>query len=500
MSSDATTSAFRQTRSISRRFRWTILLIGVFFILEFVGLYLSSWSALRSLARLHEITTTADISRQAREVIYSINETLAASTTQSGSALESSRNVLIAASKRELDLIRQAREIVNVEEEIEVTLSEAESVVVQMEAAFTRFGLNPAETEQARLLGNQFALEALEHLRKTQIQLTARADVVFKAVNENRNRPIIAGAAIALVLLSIALWFGLNASRRLSSSLTSLVRATKEITAGNMAYRAEIVEPDEIGYLANAFNLMTESLENRTVSRDAFERRSQELAAANRELEAFSYSVSHDLRAPLRAIDGFSHALLEENGDRLDEQGRKDLTRVRMASQTMGKLIDDLLNLSRLSRAEMKKEDVDLTEIASAIAKSLKESDPTRDVEFAIQADLHAEADPALIRIALDNLIGNAWKYTSKHPRARIEVGRAKSDGKTVFFVRDDGAGFDPAFATRLFGAFQRLHSAKEFPGTGIGLATVARIIRRHGGTIWAEGQVEKGSTFSFTL
>jgi len=148
----------------------------------------------------------------------------------------------------------------------------------------------------------------------------------------------------------------------------------------------------------------------------------------------------------------------------------------------------------------MKKVDVDLSDIALSIAKTLKESEPERNVEFIIAPDLHADADPALIRIALDNLIGNAWKYSSKHPAARIEFGRAKSDGKNAFFVRDNGAGFDPAFTNRLFGAFQRLHSAKEFPGTGIGLATVQRIIRRHGGSIWAEGAVEKGSTFYFTL
>ncbi len=225
-----------------------------------------------------------------------------------------------------------------------------------------------------------------------------------------------------------------------------------------------------------------------------------ELGAANRELEAFSYSVSHDLRAPLRSIDGFSHALLEDYADKLDEGGRDYLHSVRAATQRMGILIDDLLNLSRMTRTDMRLENADLGAIARSVAVELQKAQPERRVEFLIEEGLEAFVDSHLIRIALENLLGNAWKFTSKRESACIEFGRTHCDGKLTYYVRDDGAGFDPAHAGRLFGAFQRLHDKNEFPGTGVGLATVQRIIHRHGGRIWAEGAVEKGATFYFTL
>ncbi|HWP59039.1 MAG TPA: response regulator [Candidatus Acidoferrales bacterium] len=225
-----------------------------------------------------------------------------------------------------------------------------------------------------------------------------------------------------------------------------------------------------------------------------------QLTAANKELEAFSYSVSHDLRAPLRTIDGFSQALLEEYGAAMDEQARQHLGRVRAAARRMGELIEDLLRLARVSSAEMRHETVNLSGLAETVAAELRASAPERRVEFAIQPGLTAEGDRRLLRVALENLLGNAWKFTGKNAETKIEFGMTERRGKRAYFVRDNGAGFDMAYAERLFGAFQRLHNAAEFPGTGIGLATVQRIINRHGGELWAEAAVGKGATFYFTL
>ena len=239
---------------------------------------------------------------------------------------------------------------------------------------------------------------------------------------------------------------------------------------------------------------LNEELEHRVAERTA------QLEAVNRELEAFSYSVSHDLRAPLRSIDGFSLALMEDCADELGETGLDYLARVRAASQRMGQLIDDLLNLSRITRSDMHRERVDLSALAHSIAMEFQSVDQAREVEFWIAPDLMVEADPRLLQVALENLLGNSWKFTEKTRRAIIEFGSARDGDETLFFVRDNGAGFDMAYADKLFGAFQRLHPMTEFKGTGIGLATVQRIINRHGGRIWAEGRIGEGSTFYFTL
>jgi PAS domain S-box-containing protein len=229
-------------------------------------------------------------------------------------------------------------------------------------------------------------------------------------------------------------------------------------------------------------------------------RANAETDSANRELEAFSYSVAHDLRAPLRSIDGFSQAILEDNADQLDAQGKSHLTRVRAAAQRMALLIDGLLSLSRVSRSELHREHVDLTQVARAIGERLHETDPARDVAIVVEDGLTADGDARLLAAVMENLLDNAWKFTSQRPTARIEVGLTARNGGTAFFVRDDGAGFDMAHTGKLFGVFQRLHKASDFPGTGIGLVTVQRIVRRHGGEIWAEGQVAGGATFFFTL
>ncbi len=232
----------------------------------------------------------------------------------------------------------------------------------------------------------------------------------------------------------------------------------------------------------------------------ALQRRATELEVANRELEAFSYSVSHDLRAPLRTIDGFSQALLEDYGDQLPSDARNFLERVRNAAQRMAKLIDDLLELSRISRSPVERRTIDVSALAQSIAEELQQGEPARKVTFRIAPHLRAQGDAQLLRIAMVNLMNNAWKFTSKKPDPLIEIGRSRGQGEQIFFVRDNGAGFDMSYASKLFGAFQRLHAVTEFPGTGIGLATVQRIVHKHGGRVWAESTVDQGATFYFTL
>lgn len=225
-----------------------------------------------------------------------------------------------------------------------------------------------------------------------------------------------------------------------------------------------------------------------------------ELERKNQELEAFSYSVSHDLRAPLRSIDGFSHALLQEHSAALDAKGRGYLDRVRSAAQRMGELIDDLLELSRVGRAELVRSEVDLSKVARDVVRDLAQRDPSRHVEVEIAPTPAAHCDSRLLRVVYENLIGNAWKFSAKVPLPRIEVGADQSSGQTVYRVRDNGAGFEMAYAKKLFQPFQRLHGESEFPGTGIGLATAHRIVDRHGGRIWAEATPGGGAAFFFTL
>jgi PAS domain S-box-containing protein len=228
--------------------------------------------------------------------------------------------------------------------------------------------------------------------------------------------------------------------------------------------------------------------------------RAAQLEAANKELEAFSYSVSHDLRAPLRSIDGFSHVLLEDYSEQLPDEGRNYLERVRAAAQRMAVLIDDLLNLSRVTRSAVQPRFINLSKMAEEIIQSLREAYPNRQVTIPITPDMMVEADPHLIHIVLENLLSNAWKFTAKQENAVIEFGQMNRTKERTFYVRDNGVGFDMAYADKLFGVFQRLHSISEFPGTGVGLATVQRIVSIHGGRIWAESAEGKGATFYFTL
>jgi two-component system sensor histidine kinase/response regulator len=226
----------------------------------------------------------------------------------------------------------------------------------------------------------------------------------------------------------------------------------------------------------------------------------RDLEHKNRELESFSYAVSHDLRAPLRRIESFARAVEESQADRLDETGRRYLERAREASRQMSQLIDDVLYLARVTRADMREQEVDLSGLVQLLLDRLRETEPDRQVELKIRPGVTVLADGQLLRIAMENLLANAWKFTGREPAPRVEFGLTNVGGEPTYFVRDNGAGFDMAYADRLFGPFQRLHLQSEFPGTGIGLATVQRIIHRHGGRVWAEGLPGQGATFHFTL
>jgi len=345
----------------------------------------------------------------------------------------------------------------------------------------------------------------------------------LKAIYDTFRLSGVIGVAVMAIALLAAYLLSPVLQRTISQPILALAETARAVsTRQDYSVRAPKLGADELGVLTEAFNQMlgriedqknelqryAAGLEQRVEERthelqernESLRRNAAELLAANTELDAFAYSVSHDLRAPLRSIDGFSQILLEDYATRLDEAGRESLHRVRAASQRMGTLIDDLLKLARVTRAEMRTEVVDLSGMARDIAAELQRTTPERQVEFAIAPGLKARGDARLLRVALDNLFRNSWKYTAKQPGPRVEFASVDANGGQAFMVRDNGAGFDMKYADKLFGVFQRLHSAADFEGTGVGLATVRRIINRHGGRIWAEGAVDQGATFYFTL
>lgn len=355
---------------------------------------------------------------------------------------------------------------------------------------------------------------------------------------------------IVIAILAAGTLLTLIFTGAMTHQIDELQQGAEELGRGNLARRLRIVTGDEIGMLAASFNRMAENLEQTTVSRDCVQElnttleqtvrertreltdanrllqnevaerrqaegeirrlnadlerrvaeRTAQLESSNRELESFCYSVSHDLLAPLRHISGYSRALMEEYGPALDRQGMHYLDRLDHAGTELGVLIDDLLQLSRVNQADIHHESVDLSILATTLADQFRELAPERAVTFTIAPAVRVVGDPSLLRLVLQNLLQNAWKYTAKAPEARIEFNTAERGGHPVYFVRDNGIGFDMAHADKLFGAFQRLVRADEFEGTGIGLATVQRIIHRHGGRVWAEGEPGKGATFFFTL
>ncbi len=276
------------------------------------------------------------------------------------------------------------------------------------------------------------------------------------------------------------------------------VRFENRFRCKDGAYRwlSWVSGPDSAGTLYSVVRDVTDTRR----SQEALALAKDNAEAASRELESFSYSVAHDLRTPLRSIDGFSQALLEDFDDKLDADGKRYLSFIRQSAQHMAHLIDDLLALSRITRAELRRAPVDLSALAHAVFARLQRADPERTVTVSVEEGLCCLGDARLLGVVLDNLLSNAWKFTARRENAHIEVGAEVIDGRVAYFVRDNGAGFDMAYADKLFGVFQRLHRADEFEGTGVGLATVQRVLRRHGGRVWAEGADDKGATYRFTL
>lgn len=318
-------------------------------------------------------------------------------------------------------------------------------------------------------------------------QLAELSDIQQDAVHKK-------GIDLALILAAILASFYIAVAfltiRSIIKPLSDLQKSTEIIGSGNLEHRVDIRSYYEINQLSRAFNQMTVKLKERTTH----------LEEAIDEVESFAYSASHDLRTPLRSIDGFSLAILEDYSLKLDETGKDYLARVRAAAQKMSEVIDAMILISHLTRMEMHRETVNMSAIAKTTAQELEKMAPDRKAEFVIAQGVTATGDSQMLRTAMENLLGNAWKFTGQHPTARIEFGITQMEGKTTYFVRDDGAGFDMTYVDKLFKAFERLHTESEFTGIGIGLATVKRIIHRHGGKVWAKGEIENGATFYFTL
>ena len=372
-------------------------------------------------------------------------------------------------------------------------------------------GADPIKDEAAQLRYARILAEVAAI-----ISLTERTDEFL-----NEGRAIIARSIVIYICAGVLMVFATSAVvlfyvvPGLVHPILELRTTIQRIGAGQLERQVLPSSKDEIG---DVFREVERTRVNLLVSRQRLEQanrdlseakehledrvqaRTAELDAANQDLEAFAFSVSHDLRAPLRSMTGFSQALVEDYGEELDDTGKDYASRISAACNRMGNLIDDILTLSRVARAEIKRTEVDLSEIAECIAKQLREAEPKRAVQFKIQPNVTVQGDETLLRTALENLLGNAWKYSSKKPQAIIEFGMTANGSEPAIFVRDNGAGFDMAYADKLFKPFQRLHGSDEFEGTGIGLASTANIVRRHGGRIWADAKPDVGATMQFTL
>jgi len=373
----------------------------------------------------------------------------------------------------------------------------AQQIFAELVSAPAGGGADAQSTETTRRFEAQLSSQLLILQQEILADAFRLTDFSTERINAAQQRVVIvilAGLALIALTTGGAAWL---INRNVLVPIARLEQATREVASGNWNFKLDVGSHDEIGEMSRNFDAMTHSLR---VSFAQIERSNQELAALNQEIEAFSYSVSHDLRGPVRSMDGFSLALLEDYGDKLDDEARDYLQRIRAASQRMGRLIDELLGLSRVTRAELKIRSVNLSEVAREIADSLDQQRPERHVQWIIDEGITVHADKALLQIALQNLLENAWKFTAKTEHPVIHVGAREHDGNKECFVADNGVGFDMNYADRLFGAFQRLHHESEFSGTGIGLATVQRIFRRHEGKVWVQAKPGLGATFFFSL
>jgi signal transduction histidine kinase len=365
-------------------------------------------------------------------------------------------------------------------------------VEINLSLALEKRLITQALMRSQRITSEAFKFSAVMQQRITQVQQRTNSMVLF--------------SIIGFVILSFCISF--LTTRAITGPLNKLVKGVEIIGKGNLKHRVDIKTKSEIGELAARFDQMTK---RRQRAKEALQKahdelevrvaqRTAELQSANKELEAFSYSVSHDLRTPLRAIDGFSKILLEDYPDRLDREGKRVLNVIRDNTDRMGELIDDILTLSRLGRKEMKKKDINMEKLTKDVFEELKGLTPERKLRMKINALPSAYGDDSLIREVLLNLLSNAIKFSKDQEVSVIEVGGKLQDNENVYYVKDNGVGFDMQYVDKLFGVFQRLHSQEEFKGTGVGLAIVQRIIHRHRGRVWAEGKVNKGATFYFTL
>lgn len=362
-----------------------------------------------------------------------------------------------------------------------------------------------------RLMKGETGIELVDHMADMQKKQTKTLTLLKETTSFDKaklfeafsasTKALDTSAKIQLLIntscLLLALIFSLWLSRGVVQSLNELKLGFARFGHSDFTKPIHISSDDEFGEVGAQANQMASLIEDLLKQREA---QASALQLVNKELESFSYSVAHDLRAPLRSMLGFSSALIEDHSASLPEDAKNMLGRVTAAAQKMGQLVDGLLDLSRLSRTEMKKESIDLSKLVENILAELQRSDQERKVTTKIENNIHMKGDAKLMEIALTNLVGNAWKFTAKNPNSQIEFGQKYMDGKVVYFIKDNGAGFDMLYKDKLFGTFQRLHTNNEFQGTGIGLATVQRIIHRHSGHVWAESEIGQGATFYFTV
>ncbi len=369
--------------------------------------------------------------------------------------------------------------------------------------------LQPDKRETQIFIGNHLTvMRNIDFNGRRLGAIYIRSDLA--SITERRNHFLRILGAVLLACMIMSLLLSTVFRRSVADPISALADTARTVSREkNYSLRAKpTTAHDELATLISAFNEMLSQIQDRDaalrVARTDLEQRVQDrtkqLVAANRDLESFSYSVSHDLRGPLEIVNGMSFIITQQYGAELGPGLKDCLERIRDASKRMEQLIEDMLNLARVNKTEMHREQVDLSAMVKHIAEELRQREPQRVVEIVIANGVFVQGDEHLLRVAMDNLVGNAWKYSSNKSPSRIEFGIRDSEGGTVYYVKDNGAGFDPRSAQRLFQPFQRLHPISEFPGTGVGLATVQRIIHKHGGNIWGEGAVGVGATFSFTL